>query len=112
MENLKDELLLLWGKIWIWAALITLGLIGKLSYDIKMKKKFTFITFLSTLGIAVFIGYLASAFCIYKGWERQGMLIVPVSTLLSEKGIEILIANAHKWFSAFYKKPKDDDESK
>lgn len=111
MENWKEEIALLWGKIWFWAALIGLGFIGKLSYDIKMKKKFTVVTFFSTLGIAVFIGYLASALCAWKGWKDEAMVLVPIATLASEKCIEILIANGHKWFSKFYTKPKDDESN-
>lgn len=111
MEQLKDEFLLFLSKIWIWIALVLIGVIAKFSYDVSIKKKFTFLTFLSTLGIAVFIGYLASAFCVYKGWEREGMIIVPISTIASEKIIEIIIANAHKWLKKWYN-PNKEDENK
>lgn len=111
MENLKNELLLLWGKIWIWAALIFLGIIGKLSYDIKMKRKLSFLSIAASIGIGVFMGYLASAWCIYMGWQQQGMFLVPMATIASEKGIEAVISNGHRWFSPFYKKPKDDEDS-
>lgn len=110
MENIKNELYLFLGKIWIWILLILIGVIAKFSYDVSIKKKFTFATFFSTLGIACFIGYLASVWCAYKEWDQARNWIVPIATLASEKIIEVIIMNAHKWLKKWFKPPTDEEK--
>lgn len=109
MDGAKKEIALLLGKTWMWLVLIFIGVIAKFSYDVSIKKKFTFATFVSTLFLAAFIGYLASVFCANKGWVDAGKIIVPVATLLSEKILQIIISNGHKWFKKFLLPPKDEE---
>ena len=110
MPNLKHEIMLFLSKIWVWGLLILIGVIAKFSYDVSVNKKFTFATFFSTLGIAAFVGYLSSAYCIYKGWDNAGKIIVPIATLISRELLQIIIANAYKWAKKLFPSPKDHDE--
>lgn len=107
MQQLKNELWLILMKVWIWGVLIFIGIIAKFSYDVSIKKKYTFATFLSTLGIAVFVGYLASVYCAYRDWTDASKLIVPIATVASERIIEIIVANAHKWAKKLF--PEDEE---
>lgn len=100
MAEIRDEILNLLSKIWTYIALIALGLIGKFSYDIISGKKITFWQALASAGIAVFIGFMAGAICNYNGWEKQQTIIIPVSTLLSEKIILALFSLDYKGIAA------------
>lgn len=110
MEEQSKGIFVILGKFGVWIALILLGIIAKFSYDVSIKKKFTFVTVLSTIGIAIFVGYLAAALCVYKKWEKEGMMLVPVATIASEKIVAFIIANAHKWLAKWLKPPKDDEK--
>lgn len=112
MQEIKKEVILLLTKVWVWCLLVIIGIVGKFSYDITIKKKYTFATFMGTLFLAAFVGYLASVFCANKGWDKAGQIIVPIATLMSEKILQIIITHAHKWFEKAVKTffPNKDNE--
>lgn len=113
MEDVKNEIYIFLAKIWMWVAFVFIGVVAKFSYDVSIKKKYTWVTFTAALGIALFVGYITSAWCRYKGWQEEGMFIVPLATLLSEKLVEIAVANAHKLIQHFTKwKPSEKDDDK
>lgn len=84
MENPEKETLTFLSKAWVWILYIVVGIIGKFSHDLIMGRKLTWLQVLSSIGIALFMGFLSSVIC-YTRYPDYAAFIVPVSTLLSEK---------------------------
>lgn len=101
MAEIKNEFLALISKVWVWLLYIIIGVAGKFSYDMLNGRKHSWIQIFAGIGIALFVGFIASAVCIHNGWQDKGMYIVPVATLLSEKLVMAL-------FSIDYKKLAGD----
>lgn len=91
MENFTKEITYLFTKVWVWLLCIFLGLMAKYSYDIITGKRITLLQALASAGIAFFVGFLASVWCVINDMEREGMWIVPIATLLSEKVIMAML---------------------
>lgn len=92
MENIKEEVLTFFSKIYVWLIYILVGLMAKYSYDIIKGKKISLAQALASAGIALFVGFIASVLCVNNDMEREGMWIVPIATLLSEKIVMALFA--------------------
>jgi hypothetical protein len=92
MEQFKEEIIAGVSKIWVWLLYILMGLIAKYSYDIMRGKKITLLQAMASAGIALFVGFISSALCVQHDMEKEGMWIVPISTLLSEKLLMALFA--------------------
>lgn len=58
---------------------------GKISSMLFRGKKMTWYQVVGSLGIAMFMGAMASSVCIYNGWENKAPIIVPLATYMSEK---------------------------
>lgn len=91
MDAIKEEIISLFSKIWVWILYVLVGLMAKYSYDIITGKRVSFIQALASAGAAIAIGVIASAICIYHNLENQGMFIVPGATILSDKIIIALM---------------------
>lgn len=89
------EMLSLFGKFSTYIFGITIGLLGKLSYEIYMKRTLNFLQWVAVVGMSVFTGYVTSVYCNANGFETQAQFIVPLSTLMGEKLFIYLIEN-HK----------------
>ncbi len=61
------------------------GVIGKISYEIGMKRRMSLIQWFGIVGMSIFAGYITSVWCVSNGWKKQGQYIVPITTLLGEK---------------------------
>lgn len=85
MEQIREDIAIWFSKIWVWILYIIVGLVGKFSYDLLTGKKITMWQALASTGVALFFGFLSVAFCMYKEYDKGGMFIVPITTLLSEK---------------------------
>jgi|SRR6185503_7840949 len=85
MDGIKQEIAVWFTKAWVWLLYIIVGLVGKFSYDLLTGRKITWWQALASTGIALFFGFLAVAYCMYKEYDKGGMFIVPIATLLSEK---------------------------
>lgn len=99
MENafneFVNEVVLLFGKFSTYIFGITIGLLGKLSYEIYMKRTMNFLQWTAVVGMSVFTGYVTSVYCNAQGYEAQAQFIVPLATLMGEKLFIYLIEN-HK----------------
>ncbi len=99
MQNNSDylnQILELIYKWWVWLFYIAIGMIGKFSHDLVTGKKLSWTQVFSSIGIALFVGFISSAICMYNDWQQQGQYIVPICTLLSEKLVLALFAVDYK----------------
>lgn len=93
MENAWNEFWMLFGKFSTYFFGITIGILGKLSYEIYMKRTMNFLQWTAVVGMSVFTGYVTSVYCNSNGYETQAQFIVPLATLLGEKLFIYLIEN-------------------
>lgn len=87
-------------KWWVWLFYILIGMVGKFSYDLGTGKKLSWTKILSSAGIALFVGFISSAICLYNGWNEQAQYVVPIATLLSEKIVLALFSVDYKKLAA------------
>jgi len=76
-----------------WILAIGIGIIAKISTELMMKRKVSFIQWIAIVGISIFFGYLSAVWCDQNGWVSQGRYIVPVVTLMGEKIVIYMAAN-------------------
>jgi hypothetical protein len=92
MTEIKDEIFALISKSWVWIMYITLGIVGKLSNDIRNGTKLGWGATFASIGIAIFCGGVSSWVCYTNQWDKVGMFIVPVVTLVSDQIVKALFA--------------------
>lgn len=92
MGEIKEEVIALCGKLWTWACLILLGMVGMISTNMYVGKKMTFKQALGSFGVSFFIGSLTSILCYVMEWERMSFVLVPFATLISDKVIMGIMA--------------------
>ena len=102
MENAWNEFALLLGKFSTYIFGITIGILGKLSYEIYMKRTMNFLQWTAVVGMSVFTGYVTSVYCNANGFETQAQFIVPLATLLGEKLFIYLIENHKQIFEMLF----------
>lgn len=102
MEDILKAFALLWTKWWFAVVGIAAGVIGKFSYDMVNGKKFSKRAFWSSLGVCIFVGYLAAVLCKYKGWVEESAFIVPVCTALSQSLMQALAQNWDKIYKKVF----------
>lgn len=95
MEEAWNDFLLLFGKFSTYILGIAIGLLGKMSYEIYMRRTMNFIQWTAVIGMSVFTGYITSVYCNSQGLTTQAQFIVPLATLMGEKLFIYLIEN-HK----------------
>lgn len=93
MENPYNEITESIVKASAWIAGIVVGLLAKISTEVLMKRKLSFLQWIAIVGISVSFGYVTSIFCHNNDLEKQGMYIVPMMTLMGEKVVIFLAAN-------------------
>jgi hypothetical protein len=74
---------------------IGVGLLGKLSYDIYMKRTLSLLQWFAVIALSVFCGYLTSQYCTSCGHTDLAQVLVPLATLFGEKLIQYVMEN-HK----------------
>jgi hypothetical protein len=72
---------------------MSIGLLGKISYEIYKKRTLNVIQWLAVVGMSVFSGYMVSVYCHTNGMQSSAQFLVPISTLLGEKMFIYLFAN-------------------
>lgn len=80
------------------AAIITacLAIIGKVSNEILMKRKVSWITWIAIIGVSLFWAWMAGLFCAYMEYGYiSTSLVVGVATLMGEK-INIYLVQNYK----------------
>lgn len=92
MDVLSDFITLL-TKGWVYIAGVAAGVVAKVSTELLMKRKLSFMQWLAIVGVSVFFGYLSAVWCDGNGWQTQGRYIVPLCTLMGEKIMIYLSAN-------------------
>jgi hypothetical protein len=82
---------------WVFGVLI--GVMGKISYELYMKRTITVIQWVAVIGLSIFSGYLTSVYCVNNGLETEASWAVPMSTLMGEKVFIYVMANYKKILS-------------
>ncbi len=54
---------------WVFGVLI--GVMGKISYELYMKRTITVIQWIAVVGLSIFSGYLTSVYCANNGLESE-----------------------------------------
>jgi len=93
MESHQNELIEFITRAWAYIGSVMVGVIAKISTEVLMKRKLSFIQWLAIVGVSVFFGYLSAVWCDNRGWEEQAKYIVPLATLMGEKIMIYLSAN-------------------
>lgn len=88
-DNIRDFVDVIKG-LWAWVVYILIGIIAKISLDMR-NGNMSLMGILSSFGIAVFVGFITAGVCMNMGWEAQGKVIVPVTTLASEKVVSAIL---------------------
>ncbi len=96
MSRIPEEIIAFFTKWWVYVLYVLIGIVGKFSWDISRKKRITFLSAISTVGISGFIGYISSVYCSNNHLENKAAYIVPICTLLSDKIISYLVFRV-KW---------------
>jgi hypothetical protein len=81
---------------------VMIGLVGKLSYEIYIKRVLSMFQWIAVIGMSVFSGYLTSLVCISYGLTTQTQILVPLGTLLGEKVFIYIMANYKRIFNAIF----------
>jgi len=80
---------------------ICVGVIGKISYELVMKRKLTLIQWVAVVGISVFVGYISLVWCNSSGMQKQSYWIAPVATLLGERIMIYVMTNYRSFVQRF-----------
>lgn len=96
MSEFKSEILAIISKWWVWLLYIIIGVFGKFSYELLSGRRPSWVQIFAGIGIALCVGFIASAVCVQNGWQEKGMYIVPLCTLLSEKLVMALFSIDYK----------------
>lgn len=105
---MKHAILEFINDSWHWIAGVFIGLLGKISYDVAMKRTMNFLEWLSVLFLSVLVGYLTALFCQWKGWNDQANFLVPLMTLFGEKIIVYFMTNYKSILDRFFKSKSKD----
>jgi hypothetical protein len=82
---------------WVFGVLI--GVMGKISYELYMKRTITVFQWIAVIGLSIFSGYLTSVYCDNAGLQKEASWAVPVATLMGEKVFIYVMANYKKIIS-------------
>jgi hypothetical protein len=93
---MKQALIEFLSDSYHWLVGIFVGLVGKISYDIAMKRTMNFLQWLAVIVLSVMVGYLTARFCEWKHWM----------TLFGEKIIVYLMTNYKPILDAILKRNK------
>lgn len=86
MSDWKQEVLAFFTRWWLYLCYILIGIVTKFSYDLVKKKKISFLQAIGSTGIAGFLGFLATLYCVHKDLSTTlAGIIVPLATILSDK---------------------------
>lgn len=115
--HLITEILEGFSKIWMWVAVLMIGLIGKIGEMLQDGKKRTWLQILGNIMVTLTIGVLSIFFFAWRfpmpggGINIQSAIGVVVTTMLSDK-IALLLTNLNvgPLFEYFTNKDKDDKE--
>jgi hypothetical protein len=84
-KEVNNELYQAISKISTWAFSLFAGVVGKISYDLYLKKKRSWLQWIGVTGISIFVGYMSMKACVVWGHEDKIGIVVPSCTLFGEK---------------------------
>ncbi len=79
------------GAAWIIG--VSIGLIGKISYELYMKRSLSILQWIAVIGMSIISGYLMSTYCQSNHLTTESQFLVPIATLLGEKVFIYLMEN-------------------
>jgi hypothetical protein len=82
-----------------WVFGILIGVMGKISYEIYMKRTITVMQWIAVIGLSIFSGYLTSVYCENKGYTQEASWAVPMATLMGEKVFIYVMTNYKSIFT-------------
>lgn len=81
-----------------WVMGVIIGLLGKISYEIYMKRALTVLQWIAVIGLSIFCGYQTAIYCQMNGHESESTWAVPMATLMGEKIFIYVMTNYKKIF--------------
>ena len=112
MKQIILHLFDLLSESWTWIIGIAIGLIGKISYEIYMKRTLTILQWIAVIGMSIVSGYVTSFYCMSNGWNAESQFLVPIATLLGEKFFIYIIENHRVLFDRIFGRIKAQPENK
>jgi len=82
-----------------WVMGIIIGVLGKISYEIYMKRALTVLQWIAVIGLSIFCGYQTAIYCQLNGHETESTWAVPMATLMGEKIFIYVMSNYRKIFT-------------
>lgn len=98
---------------WIFGVII--GVLGKISYEIYMKRTLSVFQWIAVIGLSIFSGYLTSVYCINNGHTLEAQWAVPMATLMGEKIFIYFMSNYKSIFTgvlSFFMPKRGEKKSK
>ena len=96
MVDPQNEIIEFFSRSWGYIASILAGVLAKVSTEILMKRKLSFIQWIAIVGISVFFGGLSALWCdSYHVSDHARYTIPPLCTLRGEK-IMIYVTSTYK----------------
>jgi hypothetical protein len=96
MEQYKAEIIALFTKAWFWLVGVTVGVIGRICYDVMTGKKLTLLQVLATAGVSIAVGCITALWCMSRGFEQfEGAFMVSCCTWMGDK--LVVIAMSANW---------------
>lgn len=90
-KDVIEELWVFLYKYGSWIGWIFLGLVGRFSYDLFRKRKFTAAYIMASTGMALLVGYSGGVY-IFAHYPDDAPILVPMLTLLSNNIVSALMA--------------------
>lgn len=82
-----------------WVFGILIGVMGKISYEIYMKRTISVMQWIAVIGLSIFSGYLTSVYCENNGYTTEASWAVPMATLMGEKAFIYVMTNYKNIFT-------------
>lgn len=82
-----------------WVMGIIIGVLGKISYEIYMKRALSVLQWIAVIGLSIFCGYQTAIYCQTHGHETESTWAVPMATLLGEKIFIYVMSNYKNIFT-------------
>ena len=93
MEGPINELFTFLTKGWVYIGGVVAGVVAKISTELLMNRKLSLMQWIGIVGVSIFCGYFCAVYCDVKGYEQEAKYLVPLCTLMGEKGMIYISTN-------------------
>jgi hypothetical protein len=100
MDGPISEVLAFLTKGWVYIGGVVAGVIAKVSTELLMNRKLSLLQWIGIVGVSIFCGYVCAVYCDVKGYQQEAKYLVPLLTLLGEKGMIYISTNYRKIIDA------------